>query len=169
MEGGQGGGQEGQHSSGGVCDQGPSCRPVIWWDTGGASRRVERELNGYGDIQDLVFGAWGEASKGVHELVETMAECRVRSQAMSKGRLLGREDKSVVVGQIRRCLSVASVRANSRCLLDSLQQVGRGVREANGRREAGEWEEVSMRREREGQWLSRIGKNPLSRANFFLN
>ena len=28
---------------------------------------------------------------------------------MSQGRLLGREEKSVVVGQIRRCLSVASV------------------------------------------------------------
>ena len=131
--------------------------------------RVERELSSYGEIQGLVFGAWGEASKGVHELVETMAKCRVRSQAMTKGRLMGGEEKSVVVGQIRRCLSVAAVRANSRCLLDRLHQVGQGVRAANGRREAGEREEVSMRKEREGQWMSRVGKNPLGRGKFFLN
>ena len=131
--------------------------------------RVERELSSYGEIQGLVFGAWGEASKGVHELIETMAKCRVRSQAMTKGRLMGGEEKSVVVGQIRRCLSVVTVRANSRCLIDRLHQVGQGVRAANGRREAGEREEVSMRKEREGQWMSRVGKNPLGRGKFFLN
>ena len=131
--------------------------------------RVERELNSYGEIQGLVFGAWGEASKGVHELVETMAICRVRSQAMSQGRLLGGEEKGVVVGQIRRCLSIAAVRGNTSCLPDRLQQVGQGVRGANDRREAGEWEEVAMRREREGQWLSRVGNNPLGRGRFFSN
>ena len=135
----------------------------------GQAGRVERELNSYGAIQGLVFGAWGEASKGVHDLVETMADCRVRSQAMVRGRLLGGEEKSVVVGQIRRCLSVATVRANTSCLLDRLQQVGNGVKAANGRREVGEWDEVAMRREKEGQWMTRVGKDSRGRGRFFFN
>ena len=87
--------------------------------------RVERELQSYGDIVGLVFGAWGEGSKGEHTLVETMSECRLTSQAMIRGRMERKEKKSVVVGQIPRCLSVAVVRANATCLLDRLHQVAK--------------------------------------------
>ena len=98
-----------------------------------------------------------------------MADCRVRSQAMLQGRLTGEEEKRVVIGQIRRCLSVAATRANASCLLDRVQQVGKGVRGANRRREATEWGEVEMRREREGQWMSKVGKNSSGRGRFFFN
>ena len=44
-----------------------------------------------------MFVAWEEASKDVHTLVETLAECRLRAQALSRGRVEGEEMKSVVV------------------------------------------------------------------------
>ena len=77
------------------------------------------------------------------------------------------EDKSVIVGQIRRCLSVAAVRANATCLLDRLHQVGRGVREANGRRDVALWGEEAMRAERRSEWCNRVGRSSLSRGRFF--
>ena len=129
--------------------------------------RVERELAKFGTIQGLVFGAWGEASKGVHELVETLANCRVRSQSIQSGKEQGEGEKSIIVGQIRRCLSVAVVRANATCLLDRLHQVGKGVATANVRREKTQWEADVMRRERENEWSARVGRNFHSRGLFF--
>ena len=87
----------------------------------------------------LVHG--GEAIKGVHELVETMADYRVRSQATRQGRLLGGM-RSAVIGQIRRCLSVTTVQANTMCLLDNCRRWcgGSGRPMGEGR------EEVNMRR-----------------------
>ena len=35
---------------------------------------VEARLWGYGEVTGLVFGAFGEASEGVHSLVEELAE-----------------------------------------------------------------------------------------------
>ena len=90
----------------------------------------------------------------------------MKSQAMIRGRMEREEEKSVVVGQIRRCLSVAVVRANATCLLDRLHQVGRGVAKTNGRREAAQWQEEMMRKERESEWAVRVGRNTLSRGLF---
>ena len=39
---------------------------------------VERRLEEYGDLLGLCFGAWGEASEGVHQLVQTLAESSSR-------------------------------------------------------------------------------------------
>ena len=51
----------------------------------------------------------GEGSKGDHKLVESMAELRMKSQALITDRgMMDREaEKRVVVGHIRWCLSVA--------------------------------------------------------------
>ena len=116
-----------------------------------------------------MFGAWGEASKDVHSLVETLAECRLRSQALSRGRVEGEEVKSVLVGQIRRCLSVSVIRATTSCLLDRLHQVGRGVAGANGRREASRWQEEVMRADRDSVWSARVGRQTTTRGLFFKN
>ena len=130
--------------------------------------RVERELQRYGQILGLVFGAWGEASRDVHLLVDVMANSRLRSQQLTQHSRVGvREEKSVVVGQIRRCVSVAVMRANSACLLDRLHQVGQGVAGGNGRRAAAQWEEEGMRAERVSEWSARTGGRSLSRGLFF--
>ena len=79
------------------------------------------------------------------------------------------EVKSVVIGQIRHCLSVSVVRATSTCLLDRLHQVGRGVAGANAWREASRWQEEMMRADRESAWSARGGQQNLSKGLFFKN
>ncbi|MCP4295290.1 MAG: hypothetical protein GY786_06765 [Proteobacteria bacterium] len=77
--------------------------------------------------------------------------------------------KSVVVGQIRCCLSVLVVRASATCLLDRLHQVGRGVAGANSRREASRWQEEAMRADRDSVWSARVGRHNSTRGLFFKN
>ena len=38
---------------------------------------VERRLLGFGEVQGWCFGAFGEASEGVHQLVEWLAEAKL--------------------------------------------------------------------------------------------
>ena len=117
---------------------------------------VESKLVGFGRLRGLVFGAWGEASAGVHALVEELAERRAGSMA---GGSHGRRSKvkcplgakGVAVGQLRRALSVVAVRAQARLLLDRVCWVGKGAAQAAKRRAAAEWEveQFDRRRRRE--------------------
>ena len=47
---------------------------------------VEKRLEEFGDLLGLCFGAWGEASEGVHQLVQTLAESRLKFQGLQRGR-----------------------------------------------------------------------------------
>ena len=67
-------------------------------------------------------------------------------------------EKGVVVGQLRRQLSTASIRAASNCLLDRMHQCGQGAQMAAKRREGSAWmEEVGRRRGRCSGWPSSVG------------
>ena len=111
---------------------------------------VETKLAGFGKLRGLVFGAWGEASAGVHSLVEELAEQRSKSGGMigaggcrSKA-ACAKGSKGVATGQIRRMLSVVAVRAQARLLLDRLCSVGSGAVEAARRRKRDVWEQAQM-------------------------
>ena len=52
----------------------------------GESGPVERRLVEFGELLGLCFGAWGEASDGVHHLVQTLAESRLTLQGLQRGR-----------------------------------------------------------------------------------
>ena len=76
----------------------------------------------------------------------------------------------IVVGQIRRMLSTASVRAQAQCLLTRMSSVGEGVGQAYKRRQWAAVEEERMRKERQVQWLGRIrGSNTVRKGQFLLN
>ena len=47
---------------------------------------VERRLEEFGSLLGLCFGAWGEASEGVHHLVQSLAESRLKYQGLQRGR-----------------------------------------------------------------------------------
>ena len=59
-----------------------------------------------------------------------MAEIRVALVARRDGRELSDTEKGVVVGQVRRQLSKASVRVARNCLLDRINQCGQGAQMA---------------------------------------
>ena len=117
---------------------------------------VERKLEQYGELIGLCFGAWGEGSEGVHLLVQTLAEHRLKFQGLQRGRPGSEEELGVLVGQIRRRLSQAAVHAQVDCLLSKLHQVGPGNSQLAKKRTWAIREDQRMAKERSAQWIRRI-------------
>ena len=88
--------------------------------------RVERKLEDYGQVRGLVFGAFGEASEGVHELVQDLAVSRLQAVGLQQGRVSDKGEMAVLVGQIRRILSTTAVMAQVDCLIRRVGSVGPG-------------------------------------------
>ena len=114
---------------------------------------VERKLLSFERVRGLVFGAFGEASLPVHQLVDSLATSRVSVAAPQRGRM-GVErseagERAIVVGQVRRKLSIASIRAQCISLHGRLELIGAGLAEATARRSAALAMAHTMERDRD--------------------
>ena len=87
---------------------------------------IERRLEEYGDLIGLGFGVWREGSEQVHQLVQSLAESRLKFQGLQPGRPGSDQELGVLVGQVRRRLSLVAIQAQVECLLSKLHQVGPG-------------------------------------------
>ena len=117
---------------------------------------MERRLEEFGELLGLCFGTWGEASEGVHQLVQTLAEHRLKFQGLQRGRAGSDQELGVLVGQVRRRLSLVAVQAQVDCLLSKLHQVGPGNSHLAKKRTWAIQEDQRMARERGAQWLRRV-------------
>ena len=85
---------------------------------------VENKLLSFGEVKGLVFGNFGECSEAAHALMSAMATSRVRVSGPQVGRngVIRTEEgeKAVVMGYIRRRISVASVKGQCFSLLGRL-------------------------------------------------
>ena len=117
---------------------------------------MERRLDEFGAITGLCFGAFGEASQDVHNLVQTMAESRLKFQAEAEGRPGGGSDQELglIVGQIRQ--SMSAMKAQVECLLNKIQQAGSGNKQLAKKREWTLVQDERMKREKNAQWIRRI-------------
>ena len=98
-----------------------------------------------------------------------MAESRVTAIGLARGRPASGAELGVVVGQVRRRLSVAIVRSRANCLLARMSLLGEGSRKAMNRRHQQGWEEQKMRREMQAQFLGRIKHHGIThRGTFFM-
>ena len=90
--------------------------------------------------------------------MKAVAESRVAKTATRAGEaVLSRAmEKGVIVGELRRQLSVVNLRASMACLLERLEQAGEGGRLATRRQEGILWEEERMREKRELIWAARV-------------
>ena len=131
---------------------------------------VSRRLQEVGPVISLCFGGFAEVSEGVHELVKTLAQERLKKEGLALGRQGSDGRLGQITGQIRRRLSQATVRANMDCMLARLSMVGDGVSEASKRRNWQRREEDLMRREREASWRAVItGHSTVRRGRFLLD
>ena len=136
----------------------------------GTVGRVQKKLMDFGEVRGLVFGAFGEASEGVHELVHLLANSRLKAEGLQQGRESVKGELGVLVGQVRRILSVTAVRAQAECLLSRLRNVGSGAGAACRRRQGVVREEVSWARERQAQAVGRRqGRKVVRHGMFMLN
>ena len=117
---------------------------------------VERRLEEFGELLGLCFGAWGEASEGVHKLIQTLAEARLKFQGLQVGRPGSEAELGVLVGQVRKELSMAAVKGRVDCLLSKLHQVGPGNKQLAKRRVWAIREDKRMSRERAAHWAMRV-------------
>ena len=122
----------------------------------GVKGPVEKRLNEFGEVIGLCFGAWGEANEDVHTLIDTLANARLQFQGMQRGRPGSKQELGVIVGQIRRRISVTVMRAQTSCLLSRLHQVGPGNKTLAKRREWAMLEDDRMRQERKAQWIRKF-------------
>ena len=131
---------------------------------------VESHLLTYGRVRGWVFGAWGEASEEVHSLVQKVAKSRLELQDQQPGRrgpAKSREARLAgLVSWVRRQLSYLAVQQQSRLLLDKLQQLGDGAREAVRRRNWAVQEEGAARREMKAQAASLRQGRAIRRSGF---
>ena len=74
----------------------------------------------------------------MHELVHHLANRKLKAQVLQQGRESGKGELGVLVGQMRRMLSIEAVRAQAEGLLSRLQQVGGGAGAAYSRRQGGQ-------------------------------
>ena len=128
---------------------------------------VERKLEEFGDIMGLCFGAWGEGSRDVHDLVEVLAKSRLKAQMLEVGRHDegSNNELALVTGQIRRKLSETVVKSQVNCLLSRLHQVGPGSKNLAKKRQWALQMDEKMKKDNRAQWLRRIeGVNTLRKG-----
>ena len=133
---------------------------------GPASRRLQE----FGEVLPFVFGGFGEANDTVHQFVHTLARQRLNKEGLVRGTHSSSNRWGEVVGQIRRRWSLATWKANTKCLLSRLSLCGDGVSQAAKRRKWERFEEDKMRREREANWRAKTsGHNIVRRGRFMLD
>ena len=78
---------------------------------------MERRLLEFGEVEGWCFGAFGEASEGVHHLVERLAEARLefaQTQPHQRGQVKSRAaEKACLVSYVRRTLYLTCVKEQS--------------------------------------------------------
>ena len=89
----------------------------------------------------------------MHKLVNIIAESRLKHQGLKFGKPGSKYELGMLVGQVRRRLSVATLKAQVNCLLSRLHQVGPGNSQLAKKREWAVAEDERMRLERKAQWM----------------
>ena len=94
-------------------------------------------------------GPWGDLSSHFHSLLLKFAEERVAREGRASGVEQGAGQLGLVMGEVRRAMSVTVVRAQAVCLLERISFLGSGARIAAGRRQL--TFRLEQRRRREAQ------------------
>ena len=111
-------------------------------------------LETFGDILELVVGAFGEVSSDLDRVVTAMAESRVLFLSRESGKPVTDGWRSVILGQYRRFFSVLFVRVQAACLTARLGHLGDGARDNAGRRRDLLAQEERARREAEAFFMA---------------
>ena len=93
-----------------------------------------------------------------------MGETKVAAQARERGRPASDNELGVVISQIRKFLSTAFIRAQGLCLLNRLCFLGKGAKEAAGRRDLARRLENSRKRDLQAHYQAHIRGSGLART-----
>ena len=116
----------------------------------------QERLESLGDLLQVVVGYWGEVSTDLERIIRAVAEARVLHLARETGRPITDAWVGQVLGQHRRSLSAAFVRAQAACLVSRMGHLGVGAREAAARRKVAVEQELRLRREEEAYFAAHV-------------
>jgi len=139
---------------------------------------VLRHLLSYGPVEGWVVGRFGEMSDGLMNLFNELVESRVQALKIMPGaqspgrrglnRLTDVGLKGILMGQIRREMSLLAVRCQARLLLDRMEGlIGDGAREAVKRRDWAMATERALGLERRAQEVARRQGQAVTRRGGF--
>ena len=125
-------------------------------------------LETFGEILQLVVGAFGEVSSDMERVIVAMAESRVLYLSRETGKPVTDGWRSLVLGQYRRHFSVLFVKVQAACLLSRVGHLGERGREAAGRRRDLMVQEERARREAQAHHMAYVrGRGRGSLQYFF--
>ena len=91
-----------------------------------ASSTAQLEMRGdhwspsWSHLASLVVGPWGNGSHDLHSLVRTLAKSKAAARSGARGWQGSDQELGLIMGEIRRALSLDFVRAQALCLLTRL-------------------------------------------------
>ena len=112
----------------------------------------------------MVVGSFQEGSKDLHALLETMADSKLRSRGLARGREGTEQERSVILSNLRRELSTAAAKSNSSCLMGRVARLGEGHRRAAKRRLLVRREEERREESSRAHWRANIGGRGIIRS-----
>ena len=101
-------------------------------------------------------GAWQEASKDLHDLLDLLADHKVARLGLAKGREASENEHAQMLSGYRRTLSTTAAGANSGCLLGRLAKVGEAHRGAARSRAWALREEERLQKEKRAHWRAHV-------------
>ena len=102
--------------------------------TEGVPGPVTQKLATYGRVRGLAFGAYGEASTDVHELVQVLAKSCASRQWARMGARDPQEAAALLQRSLYRSWGLMAMRGQARLKLMGMSQVGSGAAAARARR-----------------------------------
>ena len=128
-----------------------------------------RKLENYGELLCLVVGSFQEGSKDLHSLLEWLVDSKLESIGLARGREGTDHERSLLMMNLRRELSLAAAKAQSACLLSRVAKMGEGHRLAAKRRALAKREEEKRQEAAKAHWLANIrGKGIVSSHGMFI-
>ena len=109
---------------------------------------LEQHLQGFGDIQCLVAGQYGEVSQDFHKLLQKLAQSKASHISLLEGRPVSDSEQGLILHHLRRRLSVSIITAQSRCLLTRLHHMAPGAKEAAKKRSFSKHKEELAQKDR---------------------
>ena len=125
---------------------------------------LERRLQGYGRLECLVMGSFQEGSKDLHALLENLADCKLRTMGLARGREGTERERSIFLTGLRRELSTVGAKAQSSCLLGRVARVGEGYRAAAKRREWVRRENDKREDAMKAHWIANVRERGVFRG-----
>ena len=129
---------------------------------------LQRRLEGFGQLQGWVVGSFQEASKDLHHLLECLADSKLRARGLARGREGDEWERSVILNEFRRELSLVAAKAVSACLLGKVSKLGDGHRQAAKRRAWAKHENERREAAMRAHWAANVPGRGVQRNGRFV-